>query len=101
MARLRMLKPPGKLKQFPEFMSSRPCLTNELAHLSLRDQVRVAARPESSSGELVEKKIKGENPAAPDNDEISPGVPRRLTGAARYPLDPPAIAQFLRFCDWL
>src|SRR5881409_3882604 len=39
--------------------------------------------------------IKGGNPAVPDNDEISPGVSWRLTGRARSPLDPPAIAQFL------
>src|SRR4029077_12898366 len=48
-----------------------------------------------SSGELVEKEIKGGNPAVPGNDEISPGVSWRLTRAARYPLDPPAIAHFL------
>src|SRR3989449_8839157 len=41
------------------------------------------------------------NPAVSGNDEISPGVSWRLTRAARYPLDPPAIAQFLRFCNWL
>src|SRR6266853_1477295 len=48
-----------------------------------------------SLGELVEKEINGGNPAVPGNDEISPGVRWRLTRAARYPLDPPAIAQFL------
>src|SRR4029077_15292851 len=48
-----------------------------------------------SSAELVEKEIKGGNPAVPGNDEISPGVRWRLTRAARYPSDPPAIAQFL------
>src|SRR5262245_62171234 len=56
---------------------------------------------ESSSGQLVEKKIKGGNPAVPSNDEISPGVSWRLTRAARYPLDPPAIAQFLGPGNWL
>jgi hypothetical protein len=54
-----------------------------------------------SSGQLVEKEINGDNPAVPRNDEISPGVSRRLTRAARYPLDPPAIAQFVRFGNWL
>src|SRR5947199_4143822 len=34
-------------------------------------------------------------------DEISPGVSWRLTRAARYPLDPPAIAQFLGRGNWL
>ncbi len=48
-----------------------------------------------SSGELVEKEIKGGNPAVPGYDEISPGVGWRLTRPARYPLDPPTIAQFL------
>src|SRR5207245_8808329 len=41
------------------------------------------------------------NPAVPGNDEISPGVSWRLTRAARYPLDPPAIAQFLGPGNWL
>ena len=45
-----------------------------------------------SSGQLVEKEIKGGNPAVPDNDEISPGVSGCLTRAARYPLDATAIA---------
>src|SRR4029077_1273684 len=49
----------------------------------------------------VEKQIKGRNPAVPGNDEISPGVSGRLTRAARFPLEPPAIAQFLRFGNWL
>src|SRR5712691_8733743 len=48
-----------------------------------------------SLGELVEKEIKGGNPAVPGDDEISPGVSGRLTRAARYPLDPPAVAHFL------
>src|SRR5437773_11247617 len=41
------------------------------------------------------------NPAVPGNDEISPGVSWRLTRAARYPLDPPTIAQFLGPNNWL
>ena len=49
-----------------------------------------------SSGQLVEKEIKGDNPAVPDDDEICPGVDGGLAGAARYPLEPPAIVQFLR-----
>src|SRR2546428_5772591 len=35
-----------------------------------------------SSGEPVEKEIKGRNPALPDDDEISPRRRRRLTTAA-------------------
>src|SRR5436190_10579135 len=54
-----------------------------------------------SSGQLIEKDIKGGNPAVPGNDEISPGVRGRLTRAARYPPDPPAIAQFLGLGNWL
>src|ERR1700704_1344292 len=54
-----------------------------------------------SSWQLVEKEIKGGNPAVPGNDEISPGVSWRLTRAARYPLDPPTIAQFLGPNNWL
>src|ERR1700704_6106842 len=54
-----------------------------------------------SSWKLVEKEINGGNPAVPGNDEISPGVSWRLTKAARYPLDPPAIAQFLGPGNWL
>src|SRR5882757_7287121 len=47
------------------------------------------------SWQLVEKEINGGNTAVPGNDEISPGISWRLTRAARYPLDPPAIAQLL------
>jgi hypothetical protein len=50
---------------------------------------------------LVEKKINGGNPAVSGNDEISTSVCWRLTRAARYPLDPPAIAHFFRFGYWL
>jgi hypothetical protein len=49
----------------------------------------------SHSGQLVEKEINGGNPAVSGNDEVSPGVSWRLTRTARYPLDPPTIAQFL------
>src|SRR6266436_1398384 len=51
--------------------------------------------------QLIEKKINGGNPAVPGNDEISTSVCWRLTRAARYPLDPPAIAHFLRLGYWL
>src|SRR6266404_639697 len=47
------------------------------------------------SGQAVEKEIDGGNPAVPGNDEISPGVSWRFTGATRYPFEPTAIAQFL------
>src|SRR5947208_3702567 len=52
-------------------------------------------------GSLSKKEINGGNPAVPGNNEISPGVSWRLTRAARYPLDPPAIAQFLGPGNWL
>jgi hypothetical protein len=52
-------------------------------------------------GQLVEKEIKGGNPAVSGNDEISPGVSWRLTRPALYPSDPPAIAQFLGLGNWL
>src|SRR5215470_8277539 len=55
----------------------------------------------SSSGQLVEKEVKGGNPALPGNDEISPGVLRRLTCPARYPFYPSAVAQFLGLGNWL
>src|SRR5712664_2422494 len=51
--------------------------------------------------QLVEKKINGCNPAVPGNDEISTSVSWRVTRAARYPLDPPAIAYFLGLGCWL
>src|SRR4029077_1721507 len=35
------------------------------------------------------------------NDEIGPGVGWRLTRAARYPADQPAIARFRRLGSWL
>jgi hypothetical protein len=55
--------------------------------------------------QLVERKINGCNPAVPGNDEISISVSWpvswRVTRAARYPLDPPAIAYFLGLGYWL
>src|SRR6266852_8488897 len=51
--------------------------------------------------QLIEKKINGCNPAVPGNDEISTSVCWRLTRAARYPFDPPAIAYFLGLGYWL
>ena len=51
--------------------------------------------------QLVEKKINGCNPAVPGNDEISTSVSWRVTRAARYPLDPPAISYFLGLGYWL
>jgi hypothetical protein len=47
------------------------------------------------SGQLVEEEINGGNPAVPGDDEIRSGVCWRIARAARYPWDPPAIAQFL------
>jgi DNA-binding transcriptional LysR family regulator len=41
---LRTIEPPRELKAFPYFMSWHPRLTNEPAHVWLRDQVRIAAR---------------------------------------------------------
>src|SRR5262249_36438498 len=64
-------------------------------------KVLICDKSECCSGKLVEKEIKGGNPAVSGNDEISPGVSWRLTGAARYPLDPPAIAGFLGLGNWL
>ena len=55
----------------------------------------------ASSGWLVEKEIKGSNPAVPSDDEISAGVSWHLTREARYPWDPPAVAQFFGFCKHL
>src|SRR5882672_6323070 len=51
--------------------------------------------------QLVEKKMDGGNPTVSGNDEISTSVCWRLTRAARYPLDSPAIAHFLRLGYWL
>jgi hypothetical protein len=55
----------------------------------------------AAQGSLSKKKIQGGNPSVPGNDEISPGVSWRLTRRARYPLDPPAVAQFLGPGNWL
>jgi putative intracellular protease/amidase len=41
---LRTIEPPRELEAFPYFMSWHPRLTNEPAHMWLRDQVRIAAR---------------------------------------------------------
>src|ERR1700692_4841405 len=50
---------------------------------------------DSRSGQLVEKEIDSGNPPVTGNEEVRPGVSRRLTRAARYPWDPPGIAQLL------
>jgi len=54
-----------------------------------------------SSAQLVEKEIEGGNSAVPGNDEISAGVSWRFIRAARYPLNPSAIAHFLGLGNWL
>jgi len=51
--------------------------------------------------ELVEKQIHGGYLATRGNDEIGPSGCWRLTRAAFYPSDTPAIAQFLGRSDWL
>jgi len=51
--------------------------------------------------QLVEKKIKGCNPAVPGNDEISTSVSWRVTRAARYPSDTAAVTQFFGLGDRL
>jgi DNA-binding transcriptional LysR family regulator len=43
-ASLRMIEPPRELKPFSYFMSWHSRLTNEAAHVWLREQVRAAAR---------------------------------------------------------
>ena len=53
------------------------------------------------SRQLVEKEINRGNPTVPGDDEISSSVSWRLTRAARYPSEPPAVAQFLGCCNWL
>jgi hypothetical protein len=50
---------------------------------------------ESCSGQLVEKKVESGDAAVAGDEEISSGVRRRRAGAARYPFDAAAIAQFL------
>lgn len=47
-----------------------------------------------NSRQHVKKEVKRGNPPILDDDEICPGVSGRITGATRYPLEPPAIAQF-------
>jgi hypothetical protein len=50
---------------------------------------------ESSSGQLVEKEVESGDAAVAGDEEISSGIRRRHAGAARYPFDAAAIAQFL------
>src|SRR5579864_5983807 len=52
-------------------------------------------RRSSSSGQLVEKEVESGDAAVAGDEEISSGVRRRSAGAARYPFDAAAIAQFL------
>src|SRR6266478_9483779 len=78
---------PTVFRHSDSFHASSPCVRSGLLR--------------RSSGQLVEQEIHGGNPAVPDNDEISPGVSWRLTRPALYPLDPPAIAQFLGPGNWL
>ncbi|MBV8866267.1 MAG: hypothetical protein JO210_12815 [Acidobacteriaceae bacterium] len=59
-------------------------------------EVEARLARQSSSGQLVEKEIKDDNPAVPGKDEISPGVGWCFLRAARYPWDSPAISPFLR-----
>src|SRR6266853_1261348 len=47
------------------------------------------------------KRDNGGDPAVLRNDEIGPGVSWRLTRAARYPADQPAIARFRGLGNWL
>ncbi len=53
------------------------------------------------STQFVKKEINGGNPAVAGDDEIRPGVSGRLTRTARYPSDPPAVAQLLRLSNGL
>src|SRR6266516_3544535 len=53
------------------------------------------------STQFVKKEINGGNPAVAGDDEIRPGVSGRLTRTARYPSDPPAVAQLLRLSNRL
>src|SRR5690348_8984910 len=57
--------------------------------------IRISLAAESSSGQLVEKKIDSGDAAVAGDEKISSGVRRRHAGAARYPFDAAAIAQFL------
>jgi hypothetical protein len=54
-----------------------------------------------SSGQLVEEEIDGNNLAVAGNDEICSGVGWCVAGAASYPFEPTAIAQFLGFGNGL
>ena len=73
----------------------------QVADLLEGEARRCGSQGNSSSGRLVKKEIKCGNPAILNNDEISARVSRRLTRVARYPLDPPAVAQFLGLGNWL
>jgi len=57
---------------------------------------RLSHTTEPISGQLVEKKINGGNPAVPGDDEVRSGVGWRIARAARYPRDPSSIANLLR-----
>jgi len=50
---------------------------------------------------LVEEEINGGNPAVPGDDEIRPGICWRITWAAGYSLNSPAVARFLGLGNWL
>jgi hypothetical protein len=76
------------------FTIARKSIRKSSAH-SLDERLCSVSVSAAVHGQLVEKEIKSGNPAVPGNDEISPGIGWRITRAARYPLDSPAIAQFL------
>ena len=64
-------------------------------HVTEPTAVLVALQHASGSRQLVEEEINGGNPAVPGDDEIRSGVCWRIARAARYPWDPPAIANLL------
>src|SRR5580692_7330189 len=49
----------------------------------------------------IEKEIDGGNPAVPGDEEISPGVGRRLARRTRHPPDPRGVAQLFGLADRL
>src|SRR5580704_2744296 len=49
----------------------------------------------------IEKEIDGVNPAVPGDEEISPGVGRRLARRTRHPPDPCGVAQLFGLADRL
>src|ERR1700761_7502222 len=53
------------------------------------------------SGKFVEEEVNGDDLAVAGDDEVRPGVGWCVAGAAGYPLEPPAIAQFLGLGDRL